>query len=302
MEKDNRRSEQFKKSKKYKEKHSRVKSKQNEKVHQKNSRQELFKNIITETLKAVNNGYYEYMGNKIKILLTPYTYYGPNSRISYSSGSRTTTRTLFKIMKKTTIQACKDIYFSKLTSPCVLVFASAKNPAGSWFRCSNTQEESISRCSALYNSVYDSPMYAENKNTKNGIYTDAITYCPMVPIFRDEDGNYESEIYYADLVFCPAVNRSICKENSETINKIMYNRIEKILSVMILQGKRHIILGSYGCGGFGNDVDAISGIFKELLNNKFENVFHTVIFAVTDDNHYEIFNNYFSCLENEMKN
>lgn len=295
MEKDNRRFERFKKSKKFKEKHPHSKGKRNEKVRtvgEANPQREVYKSIAQETLAAVNQGFYEYNGNQIKIFLTPYTYYDPQSSFLRPSSPKSINHTCFKIVKKTTIQACKDIYFSHTISPCALVFASAKNPGGGWLKGANAQEESITRCSALYNAVQGSPMYAQNmeKTNKRGVYTHAITYCPMVPIFRDEDGNYEAEIYYADFVLCPAVNLSICRENAE---EIMNERIDRILNVMCLQGKKYIILGSYGCGVFGNDPENIAIIFEELLNGKYANVFDTVVFAVVDDDHYKIFNNYF---------
>ena len=323
MEKDIQRSNYFKKDKKYKEKYPHAQIKKRDKLYNydsdMHSQRETFKKIAHETHMAVERGYFKmhipdknpknlYNVPKINILTIPYIYYGPESKTKLEYTLEPTENNLdpqttsIIFYKKTVIQACKIQYFTQSKPPCVLVFANAKNPGGGWLNGTQGQEESIARCSALYKACHDSPMYFINKNSKGlkGVYTDAITYCPMVPIFRDENGNYTNEIYYANFLLCPAVNVKIIKKNQQQFPNNFFNsiipmtkRIDKILGIMSLQKQETIILGAYGCGVFGNNPMTVAQIFKDLFKNKYQNVFDNIIFAIPDENTFQIFWNVF---------
>lgn len=49
-----------------------------------------------------------------------------------------------------------------------------------------------------------------------------------------------------------------------------------------LHGHRTLILGAWGCGAFGLDLEMMATIFKDELTGSHRGVFDEVIFAITD--------------------
>lgn len=290
MEKDSRRRDRFVKSKKYlsKNPNKAKKFESRKKENNMESNREINREIAHSTLKDSQNGYYEYRGNKI-ILIEGHTRYYSHIDIPIHVSTKNMHNN-FSFSKNTTIEECKEQYFKNMHTPCALVFASAKKPGGGWLNGADAQEESIARCSCLYTCLSKEPkMYIDNKDT-DGFYTDGITYCESVPIFKYEDGTYESEVYYANFLACPAVNvNNIKNVDIENIRIAMKVRIDNILNVMYREKQTHIILGAYGCGVFGNDPQVIAEIFSELLNNKYYRVFEEIIFAIPDETILNIF-------------
>ncbi len=306
MEKDNRRADRFQKSKKYLQKNPHSSGKRRDQKRgggEVNLEREKFKDIARGTQKAVERGFYEHEGKHVEILISPYTYYNPQSKTHVSltlSGPA-----IIEVRQSTAVPVCKEMYFQNCSPPGVLVFASAKNPGGGWLKGSQAQEESIARCSGLHEACCNSHMYAVNSNKTRrkdanfcakirGIYTHAITYCPQVPIFRDEEGKWEDEVYYAGCLLCPAVNASVCNVGLSELEKIMEERIDRILGVFNFHGNKCLILGSFGCGVFGNSPSMIFGIFHRLLTGKYERAFEKVVFALPDDKHIEELGKYFA--------
>ena len=61
----------------------------------------------------------------------------------------------------------------------------------------------------------------------------------------------------------------------------MYSRILKILAVAKAQKQEALVLGSFGCGVFGNNPVMVAKLFKEALkDNRFENQFKEVVFSI----------------------
>jgi uncharacterized protein (TIGR02452 family) len=42
------------------------------------------------------------------------------------------------------------------------------------------------------------------------------------------------------------------------------------------------VLGAWGCGAFGNDGDQIAGLFRQALEDHYQEAFDHVLFAITD--------------------
>ena len=174
-----------------------------------------------------------------------------------------------------------------------LNFASAKNPGGAFLKGAVAQEESLAYASGLYGCLKDSPVYEANQiNMKNGLYHDSVIYSPDVPVFRDKDSNFLYTPFPITILSTPAVNVGVTQKNniSETIiDNVMRNRMDLILAVAVKHKVHVLILGSWGCGVFRNDIKKIAPMMIDLLTNKYEGAFQQVCFSVMDEDHQSIF-------------
>lgn len=186
-----------------------------------------------------------------------------------------------EVTKESSLEAAFRL---KDLDPCLLNFASAKNPGGGFLRGTASQEESIARSSALYCTLMEHPkFYAANKtaSTDIGLYQDYAIYSPRVPVIRDDHGFWLEEPYVVSVLTSPAPNRRAILDKYEATDRLeglikntCQSRIIQILSIMAAHGHRTIILGAWGCGVFGNDPVVVAGVFKEALkqNPFFDNI------------------------------
>jgi uncharacterized protein (TIGR02452 family) len=214
-------------------------------------------------------------------------YYGPDDTpLEYKKGKY---NTLFEVKKETTLQGCERL--SKDTKVLALNFASAKNPGGGFLKGSVAQEESLARSSALYECIKNSKMYKINNDDNNNcFYSHAMIYSPDVPVFRRDTGEL-IDSYNISFITSPAVNagHAIKHESRNQINKVMTERIDRILSIAAYHEYDTIILGSYGCGVFGNNTNTVATTMMTLLTTKYLNVFNQVTFSVLDQEDCDIF-------------
>ncbi len=98
----------------------------------------------------------------------------------------------------------------------VLNFASAKKPGGGLFNGAITQQSSIARSSSLYDSLSGPiarPFYDLHKrDDKDGLYTHAMIYSPMVVLFRNDSGAWMKPIR-VEVVSSSAVNTWRVRKN-----------------------------------------------------------------------------------------
>jgi uncharacterized protein (TIGR02452 family) len=179
---------------------------------------------------------------------------------------------------------------------CILNFASAKNPGGGFLRGSMAQEESIAYVSTLYHSLIQSDMYEINKkNPQNGLYNDIGIYTNEICVFKlHRDDTEYIEPIYPSVISCPAINKNHALDKGISEDKIydkMCDRIKLVFEIAKSHNVDILILGAYGCGVFGNNPTDIKKIFFGLLENDYNNVFEKVIFAIPDNDKYDIFKN-----------
>lgn len=200
--------------------------------------------------------------------------------------------TIYEIHKETTLVGCKSLV-DEGYNVLALNFASARNPGGGFLKGSNAQEESLARASGLYHCIHDSEMYGVNEQrayqTKY-MYTHMMIYSPNVPVFRDDQDELILQPYKISFVTAPAVNATEASKRSvglETLNKVMTARIDRILGIAKHYGHDALVLGSYGCGVFGNSIQDVGEIFCELLTGKYAGSFKKVVFSVLGDHDYD---------------
>lgn len=315
MQKDNRRLVSFQKKQKHLSKHKPRIAKDRISLRSpsintgKNSKNENTR-IAKQTMEILEKGYYSIQNNKIDIQnelqesqkkTVTYTK-DMLDELSYPDSYEYETEFLFEF--DTTLNVCqkqdkyrflqKSDQKEKIT---VLNSASAKNPGGGFLKGSMAQEESIAIASGLYLCIKDSFMYQINrKNPVNGLYNHCIIYSPNIPIFRDEDSELLQEFYEISFIGAPAVNTGEARKNNvpeSDIYSTMHKRAEYMFKVAFANKTDVLILGSWGCGVFGGDINTLANIFSDLLSTKFKNAFKKIIFATTNKDHVKVFKKIF---------
>ncbi|MHA1274390.1 MAG: TIGR02452 family protein [Promethearchaeota archaeon] len=211
-------------------------------------------------------------------------------------------KTKIEVTNETTLNAGKRLIIDeKYQNTACLNFASAKNPGGGFLKGSNSQEESLARASGLYPCISQIKDYYEsNKKFRSALYTDNIIYSPKVPVFRDDDGTFLDKSFLISIISAPAVNARIIKRyeshNIEKIGSVMMNRIDKILSIALINNVEALVLGAWGCGVFKNKPSDVAKYFHKFLGDKgkFSKTFKKIIFAVYDrSKNKKIFNAFY---------
>jgi len=177
----------------------------------------------------------------------------------------------------------------------VLNFASAYNPGGGFINGSTAQEEALAYASDLYFQQEGNLFYEINKKEKSKCYTDTAIYS-RVTFFRDSNFTFVRTPYVVSVVTCPAVNMSALQNKGadlEQAEKVMYERMRKVLCLFAEKGCSTIILGAWGCGVFGNDSKNIADNWYTLLQDEgCKKYFKQIIFSILDTgrgNTYAIF-------------
>lgn len=166
----------------------------------------------------------------------------------------------------------------------VLNFASFKNPGGMFMEGSIAQEETLCHESFLYNVLKECPMYYDfNKHNLNrALYKDRALYSPDIVFERNDTS------VYCDVITCAAPNKAAAQKyqnvSDEENTKVLRNRINFILKIAADNKVETLILGAFGSGVFGQSAKEVASIFKDLLENKYSNVFDRVVFAVPSGN------------------
>jgi len=169
-----------------------------------------------------------------------------------------------------------------------LNFASAKNPGGGFQGGAQAQEESLARSSALYPCIAQmAEMYGENRKCKTCAYFHYMVYSPAVPVFREDSGELLPSPYPLSIITAPAPNAGVMQTRikgnaGEEIERVLGERIDRILAVAMHQRADVLILGAYGCGVFRNDVTVVARLFSQMLLGKYKGAFRHVHFAVPD--------------------
>lgn len=81
---------------------------------------------------------------------------------------------------------------------------------------------------------------------------------------------------------------------------IMYNKIHGIFKIAYRNGQKHLVLGSIGCGAYGNDAKIVASIFRDVIK-KFDGCFKTVAFAVLCGRNTYNFDQFKDQVENGFK-
>lgn len=208
-------------------------------------------------------------------------------------------KTKIVVLKETTTGAIIEEYNKNPNSNVfALNFANATTPGGGFLVGHSAQEESIFRNTTIIPSIFkNTKMYSYNiLHYNKQLYHDKMIVSKSISVIRGNDGNLIESPAVASFITSPAVFATVAKRKGASvkkINEIMTQRIDKILNVCYKEGADVVVLGSFGCGVFGNNPEDVSLIFKDLIEGKYKNQFKKVIFAIysrsKEDRNLEIF-------------
>jgi uncharacterized protein (TIGR02452 family) len=250
--------------------------------------------LARRTMEIVGAGRYEVGGRTIWIqedverAVGETVEYPPGREIHWARGEERPTRV--EATGESSLEAARRLV-GEGARPCVLNFASAKNPGGGFLNGARAQEESLARSSALYACLSRRRMYDHHRMRSDPLYTSWVIYSPRVPVFFSDDGDLLDPPYLCSFLTSPACNAGVALERAgraraaaveAAIQEAMAERVERVLGTAAAHDERALVLGAWGCGVFRNDPEQIAERFKEALDGPFRGVFDRVIFAVLD--------------------
>ncbi len=255
------------------------------------------KAVAKETLRIMEQGYYEIEGKKFDVcldmessikrsfLLTPEQ--GEMLLKKYSVLENTTSKNCKSYVENiSTVDAIRKLAEEGKDTIGVLNFASAKNPGGGFLNGAMAQEESLAASSTLYKTLTAHEEYYRNNRLETSmIYTNHAIYSPDVVFFRDGRFRLIQPAVKASVLTLPAVNMGqvlLKGEDATQAKQAMRQRMKLALAIFAEQGAKHLVLGAYGCGVFRNDPELVAAWWKELLEEGMYQYFETIVYAVFD--------------------
>jgi uncharacterized protein (TIGR02452 family) len=253
-----------------------------------------------ETLQIIERGYYTVNGKRIDIarfiqqsvdktqLYSPDDWDDLQPEVQQAIAGRNF-QTRITVQNCTSIEAVKQLPATNGKIAC-LNFASAKNPGGGFLSGAQAQEESLARNSALYPTLtkFQKEMYDYNRMRTTYLYSDYMIYSPDVAFFKNDADELLPQPFLLDILTSPAVNVGAMMQNKPEelaqAKPTMLSRIDKILSVFVLQKIEKVILGAWGCGVFRNKPEDVAAYFAHYLKpeSKYGKCFPEIVFAVFD--------------------
>ncbi len=152
----------------------------------------------------------------------------------------------------------------------VLNFANPVNPGGGVRNGARAQEEDLCRTSSLLCSLESdkaSKYYKYNKKRDTYMGSDGIIITPKVEIMKDANGNLLDDSVIVAVMTCaaPIITYGIKGISEKKYQELFFNRITSMLRVAVYMGYKHLVLGAFGCGAFGNDAKVVSDLFYKAL-------------------------------------
>lgn len=192
----------------------------------------------------------------------------------------------------------------------VLNLASATQPGGHTKKGADAQEEDLCRRTSLLLSLESDSAekyYNYNNAQKTCMGSDGIVLSPYVDVIKDSFLETLDEPFPISVISCaaPMVRLGLEGMSQQEYENMLYKRIWGIFSVAASQNYRHLILGAFGCGVYGNDAAVVSDLFAHVVRDfsyfgkSCDQLFDSVDFAVLcrpgkDYNYKEFFRNFSS--------
>lgn len=163
----------------------------------------------------------------------------------------------------------------------ILNFASYKNPGGGFLSGSLAQEESLCAVSSLYPVLLSQEKFYEShiNNTNKGLYSNDYILSRRIPFFRGQ------MIYYATVLTMAAPNKSAYRGN---VDYVLEERMKMAYLIPAANGVDNIILGAWGCGVFGNDIETVASNW-DRLQRMYDGLYKRVIHPLLSERDCKVF-------------
>ncbi len=173
----------------------------------------------------------------------------------------------------------------------VLNLASSMHPGGQTRKGASAQEEDLCRRTSLLLSLESDEAkkyYAYNNARKTHMGSDGVMISPCVEVIKDAASETLSEPFPISVMSCaaPMIRLGLEGMSQAEYERMLYRRIQGMLLVAASQNYRHLILGAFGCGVFGNDAAIVSRLFYRAIQNvsydgkESDQLFDSIDFAV----------------------
>ena len=272
--------------------------------------------IFFDTVDTVNQGYYTKDGKQIPLKLsakemTQAFVFLPNSDMHVSFDKTafktpTTSKCTFTCQRTDTLsmalRRAKTITSSK-DRVLILNFANPYVPGGGILDGARAQEEDLCRKTTLYASLINNdakPYYEYHRQRMDPYESDAMILSPHVEILKDRLYHYLDDTFVISALTCaaPILYQIRDEPSNEKQYQVLYQRIEAILRCAATYHYRHLVLGAFGCGAFGNNPYIVAKAFYDVItyfnydNKSVDDYFSTIDFAILSTPrrpNYEIF-------------
>lgn len=179
-------------------------------------------------------------------------------------------------------------------TPCVLNMASDRHPGGGVRKGASAQEEELCRRSTLY------PVLEALKRHYSWPTHFTCVYTPGVVVFSDTAYAYLKTPFLTNVISAAALRRPAWTKDEafkDADERLTLAKVSSFLQACVKHGQRHLVLGAWGCGAFGNPPKGMARVFKSLLTGAFAGYFETVWFAIKDNrasNNFAVFSSVFA--------
>ncbi len=216
-----------------------------------------------------------------------------------------------RVSKKRTFEAAEAYAGTKVA---VLNFASASSPGGGVEEGAGAQEESLCRCSTLFDCLSTKKMaelfYKPHRRNRTPLHNDDCIYTPGVTVFKTDavfpELRDESEWFDVDVITCAAPNLRYCSRSRDRyvdnfseitvsdaeLKQLHKQRLRRILDLAVMNKVESVVLGAFGCGAFRNDPRIVAEATVETIAD-YRHAFRNIEFAVycrpEDDLNYRVF-------------
>ncbi|MCC8126507.1 MAG: TIGR02452 family protein [Clostridiales bacterium] len=152
----------------------------------------------------------------------------------------------------------------------VLNLASSTHPGGHTRKGASAQEEDLCRRTSLLLSLESDEAkkyYDYNNARKTHMGSDGVMISPCVEVIRDSSSETLSEPFPISVMSCaaPMIRLGLEGMSQQEYEMMLYRRIQGVLLTAASQDYRHLILGAFGCGVFGNDAAVVSDLFYHVI-------------------------------------
>ena len=167
----------------------------------------------------------------------------------------------------------------------VLIFASHRRPGGGWENGKTSQEESFYYRTDLsrYGLKRDNEFYTKDQGEKP-------RQVAGISVFRDSSYSL-CEPWLCDFIYLAA---PVVTPDSDP--KVVQTRIRKQIQALadLCVTRRHVVIGPWGCGVYGNDPRFVASVFKETFEPLFKaSKMDHVVVCLQDDENGKIFKEVF---------
>ncbi|MCC8064738.1 MAG: TIGR02452 family protein, partial [Clostridiales bacterium] len=136
----------------------------------------------------------------------------------------------------------------------------------------SAQEEDLCRRTSLLLSLEseDAKRYYDYNNArKTRMGSDGVLLSPNVEVIKDTSSEALAQPFPISVMSCaaPMVRLGLEGMSQQEYEEMLYKRIRGMLLVAASQGYRHLILGAFGCGVYGNDAALVSDLFARAIRD-----------------------------------